>query len=67
MAPDVIHGERHNTTYVMVLPNVSPESNHEETDKPTLKDSLQSSWPGFFKGISVKTDKKAEELFKIGR
>ena len=52
----------------MGLPDgVSPESNHEETDKPTLKDSLQSSWPEFFKGISVHPDKKAEQLFKIGR
>lgn len=66
MAPDVIHREGHNTLYVMVLPNVSPESNHEETDKPTLKDILQSSWLGLFKGIHVMSDKKAEELFKIG-
>lgn len=31
--------------------------NHEETDKPKLKDILGNKWPTFFKNINARKDK----------
>ena len=50
---------KHHMTRLMYTRTCSiPARNHEETDKPKLKDVLQNNWPVLFKNVKGMKDKE---------